>query len=247
MKPRKKKINEEEKERIIKEFLPYIKYTAYRLSWKLPHHITIDDLISVGLIGLMNAVDRFEPGRVKLKTYAELRIRGAMIDELRAAAWVPRSMKEKIVKIQMARTQFEINHGRLPDDLELSKMLKMTLDEYSGISRYENRSNPVRLEEFRNGKYADSDLNITECIADPKAKSPLKILEEKYEREELTKLIDTLPESKKTVLSLYYFEELTMKEIGKVLNVSESRVCQIHGEAICCLKNRLAQSYNCVA
>ena len=89
-------ITEERKEEVIKEFLPYIKYTAYRLSWKLPQHVTTDDLISVGLMGLMDALSRFEPGRVKLKTYAELRIKGSMIDELRATAWIPRSMRKKI-------------------------------------------------------------------------------------------------------------------------------------------------------
>ena len=103
----KNKITEEQKEEIIKEFLPYIKYTAYRLSWKLPHHITIDDLISVGLMGLMDALSRFEPGKVKLKTYAELRIKGSMIDELRATAWIPRSMRKKIENINKARAVLE--------------------------------------------------------------------------------------------------------------------------------------------
>ena len=91
----KNEIREEDKEEIIKEFLPYIKYTAFRLSWKLPPHVTIDDLISVGLMGLMDALSRFEPGKVKLKTYAELRIKGSMIDELRATAWIPRSMRRQ--------------------------------------------------------------------------------------------------------------------------------------------------------
>jgi len=95
----KNEISEEEREEIIKEFLPYIKYTAFRLSWNLPHHVTIDDLISVGLMGLMDALSRFEPGKVKLKTYAELRIKGSMIDELRATAWIPRSMRKKMMSV----------------------------------------------------------------------------------------------------------------------------------------------------
>ena len=235
------KITEETKEEIIKEFLPYIKYTAYRLSWKLPPHINIDDLISVGLMGLMDAVDRFEPGKVKLKTYAELRIKGAMIDELRATAWIPRSMRKKIEEINNARTRLGKKIGRMPDDADVAKSMKMPLDEYFKILRFATVANPIRLEDFRNNKYSDSNLNITECIADPKAKSPLSILEEKDNQEELAELIETLPEKEKLVLALYYWEELTMQEIGKVLSITESRVCQIHSQAIGKLKTKLKQ------
>lgn len=235
----KTEIREEEKEEIIKEFLPYIKYTAYRLSWKLPPHINIDDLISVGLMGLMDAVDRFEPGRVKLKTYAELRIKGAMIDELRATAWIPRSMRKKIDEINKARMKLEKKHGKMPDDTDVAKSLKMPLKDYFKILQYATSSNHIRLEDFKNNKYADSDLNITECIADPKAKSPLTILEENDTKEKLAALIDTLPEKERIVLSLYYYEELTMQEIGKILRITESRVCQIHSQALVKLKTKL--------
>jgi RNA polymerase sigma factor for flagellar operon FliA len=237
----KTKITEETKEGIIKEFLPYIKYTAYRLSWKLPPHITTDDLISVGLMGLMDAVDRFEPGKVKLKTYAELRIKGAMIDELRATAWIPRSMRKKIEEINNARTRLGKKIGRMPDDAEVAKSMKMPLDEYFKILRFATVANPIRLEDFRNNKYADSNLNITECIADPKAKSPLSILEEKDNQEKLGELMETLPEKEKLVLALYYWEELTMQEIGKVLSITESRVCQLHSQAVVKLKSKMKQ------
>ncbi len=234
----KTKIKEEKKEEIIKEFLPYIKYTAYRLSWKLPPHITIDDLISVGLMGLMDAVSRFEPGRVKLKTYAELRIKGAMIDELRATAWVPRSMRKKISIINDARSALERTNGRKPDDIEVAKSLNMPLNEYYKTLQYATSSSLLRLEDFKNNKYSNADLSITDCIADPKAKSPLSILEEKDMNGHIADLIDTLPEKEKIVLSLYYYEELTMQEIGKVLNITESRVCQIHSQSIGKLKTK---------
>ncbi len=235
----KPKINDDKKEEIIKEFLPYIRYTAYRLSWKLPAHINIDDLISVGLMGLMDAVDRFEPGKVKLKTYAELRIKGAMIDELRATAWIPRSMKKKIEEINNARDKLEKKHGSRPDDTEVASLLKMPLGDYYKILQYATSSSPIRLEDFKNNKYADSDLNIAECIADSKAKNPLSLLEENDNAKKLAELIDTLPEKEKIVLSLYYWEELTMQEIGRVLNITESRVCQIHSQAIIKLKTKL--------
>ena len=235
----KSKLKEEKKEEIIKEFLPYIKYTAYRLSWKLPAHVTIDDLISVGLMGLMDALERFEPGKVKLKTYAELRIKGAMIDELRATAWIPRSMRKKIDGINNARIKFERTHGRMPDDVEVAQSLQMPLDDYFKILQFATSSNPLRLEDFKNNKYSDSELNIAECIADPKAKSPLNILEEKDNQEQLAELIETLPKKEKLVLSLYYWEELTMQEIGKILDITESRVCQIHSQALIKLKMKI--------
>ncbi|MBI4682642.1 MAG: FliA/WhiG family RNA polymerase sigma factor [Nitrospirae bacterium] len=234
-------MNEEKREQVIKEFLPYIKYTAYRLSWKLPPHVTIDDLVSVGLMGLMDALDRFEPGRVKLKTYAELRIRGSMIDELRATAWIPRSMRKKIEVINNARMKLEKKHGKIPDEAEVAKSLKMPLDEYFKTLQYATSSNPVRLEDFRNSKYSDSELNITECIADPSAKSPLAILEEKDTKQGMADLIETLPKKEKLVLALYYYEELTMQEIGKVLSITESRVCQIHSQALLKMKSKLKQ------
>ncbi len=235
-------MDEEKKEEIIKEFLPYIKYTAYRLSWKLPHHITTDDLISVGLMGLMDAVSRFEPGRVKLKTYAELRIKGAMIDELRATAWVPRSMRKKITDINEARTKLEKKHGRMPDDVEVAKSMSLPLDEYYRILQYATSANPLRLEEFKNNKFSNTELSISECIADPKAKSPLIVLEEKDTKNNMALLIESLPEREKLVLSLYYYEELTMQEIGKALGITESRVCQIHSQAIGKLKIKIEQT-----
>jgi RNA polymerase sigma factor for flagellar operon FliA len=237
----KTEIKEETREKVIKEFLPYIKYTAYRLSWKLPAHVTIEDLVSVGLMGLMDALDRYVPGKVKLKTYAELRIKGSMIDELRATAWIPRSMRKKIEVINNARLKLERKLGRTPDDTEVAKSLKMPLEEYFKTLQYATCSNPVRLEDFRNNKYADSDLNISECIADPTAKSPLTILEEKDTKEKLVELIDSLPKKEKTVLALYYYEELTMQEIGRVLSITESRVCQIHSQALGKLKTKISQ------
>jgi RNA polymerase sigma factor for flagellar operon FliA len=242
MAKRKNKITEEEKEEIIKEFLPYIKFTAYRLSWKLPAHISADDLISVGLMGLMDAVNRYEPGRVKLKTYAELRIKGSMIDELRATAWIPRSMRKKINVINQAREKLEKKHGRVPDDAEVAKSLKMPMEEYFKTLQYATSSISLRLEDFKNNRYSDSSMSITECIADPKAENPLDLLEDTEMKERVAGLIDTLPYKEKMVLSLYYWEELTMQEIGRLLKITESRVCQIHSQALKKLKSKADKS-----
>lgn len=233
---RKNKLTEAQKEEIINQFLPYIKYTAYRLSWKLPAHISSDDLISVGLMGLMDAVSRYEPGRVKLKTYAELRIKGSMIDELRATAWIPRSMRKKIQVINKAREALERNNGRVPDDIEVAKSLNMPLDEYYKTMQYATSSISLSLEDFKNNRYSDSNMNITECIADPKAESPLDLLQDTEMKEDVAGLIDQLPTKERMVLSLYYWEDLTMQEIGKLLKITESRVCQIHSQALKKLK-----------
>jgi len=241
MTKRKNILTEEKKEEIINEFLPYIKYTAYRLSWKLPAHISSDDLVSVGLMGLMDAVSRYEPGRVKLKTYAELRIKGSMIDELRATAWIPRSMRKKIKTINQAREDLEREQGRVPDDIEVAKSLNMPLGEYFKTLQYATSSISLRLEDFKNNKYSDSNMNITECIADPKADNPLALLEDIEMKENVASLIDTLPPKEKMVLSLYYWEELTMQEIGKLLKITESRVCQIHSHALKNLKTKASQ------
>lgn len=238
MAKRKNNITEEKKEEIINEFLPYIKYTAYRLSWKLPAHISSEDLISVGLMGLMDAVSRYEPGRVKLKTYAELRIKGSMIDELRATAWIPRSMRTKIKVINQARDNFERENGRVPDHIEVAKSLKMPLAEYHKTLQYATSSISIRLEDFKSSKHSDGTMNISECIADPKAENPLHILEDTEMRDSVASLIDALPSKEKMVLSLYYWEELTMQEIGKLLKITESRVCQIHTQALKRLKTK---------
>ncbi|GBE41688.1 RNA polymerase sigma factor FliA [bacterium BMS3Bbin09] len=238
MAKRKNIVTEEKKEEIINEFLPYIKFTAYRLSWKLPAHISSEDLISVGLMGLMDAVSRYEPGRVKLKTYAELRIKGSMIDELRATAWIPRSMRTKIKVINQARENLEREHGRVPDHIEVAKSLKMPLDVYHKTLQYATSSISLSLEDFKSKKHSDGSMNITECIADPKADNPLELLEDTEMRDSVATLIDTLPSKEKMVLSLYYWEELTMHEIGKLLKITESRVCQIHSQALKKLKTK---------
>ncbi len=239
----KAEFKEEEKEQIIKKFLPFIKYTAYRLSWRLPPHLTTDDLISAGFIGLVDALGRFEHGRVKLKTYAELRIKGAMLDELRATDWLPRSMRKKIGSINSAYRKLENELGRMPGEKEVAEALKMSLDEYYKALQCATTAVTIRLEDFTGNVHTAGNLNIFECLADSnKMKNPLNMVEEKDTKEMIARLIDTLSERERYVLSLYYWDELTMKEIGRVLNVTESRVCQIHGQALIKLKVKLNRS-----
>jgi RNA polymerase sigma factor FliA len=232
-------LSEAEKEKIINDSLPFIKYTAYRLAHRLPPQLAVNDLISVGIVGLLDALQRYTEGRVKLNTFVEYRIKGAMLDELRSQDWVPRSLKTKIGQIRKAHRELEQNLGRMPYEEEIAERLEITLDEY--YKTVQNASNAVvfSFEDFRDKMYEESDMDVTECIPDPNAKSPLEILEESISKEALADLIEHLPEKEKLILSLYYWEEMTMKEIGKVLHLTEGRVCQLHNQALIRLKAQI--------
>ncbi len=232
--------SEEEKEQVIRDFLPFIKYTAGRLAWRLPPQLTVDDLISAGLMGLLDALERYESGRSKLKTYAEFRVRGSMLDELRSAEWVPRSLKEKINAFKKTYAGLERELGRPPEDEEVAGALNLTLDEYYKTLGEANGAVAFRFEDFDGNGPADDALNILECIADQSVRNPLSALEEKAEKEMVARLIDELPEKERLLLSLYYWEELTMKEIGKIMKLTEGRICQLHNQALIRLKAKMA-------
>lgn len=235
----KTEMSEEEKENIIKDFLPFIKYTAHRLSWGLPPQLTVDDLISVGIMGLLDALQRFTEGRVKLNTFVQFRIKGAMLDELRAHNWIPKSMNKKISSVKKAHQKLEKEYGRLPDENEVTEYLGMSLDEYFKILQVANSQVTLRFEDFNDRNNSDDDLDMMECISDPEAQTPLDILEENSRKEMLASIIEKLPEKEKLVLSLYYWEEMTMKEISKVLDITEGRVCQLHSQALVRMKSKM--------
>jgi RNA polymerase sigma factor FliA len=235
----KNEMSEEEKEKIIREFLPFIKYTAHRLAWGLPPQLTVDDLISVGIMGLLDALQRFTEGRVKLNTFVQFRIKGAMLDELRANNWIPKSMNKKISSVKNAHLKLENEFGRLPDDKEITEYLGMSTDEYYKILQVASTQVTLRFEDFSERMHSEDNLDMMECISDPDAMTPLDILEENNKKEVLAGIIDELPEKEKLILSLYYWEEMTMKEIAKVLNLTEGRVCQIHSQALIRLKAKV--------
>jgi RNA polymerase sigma factor for flagellar operon FliA len=165
-----------------------------------------------------------------------------MLDELRSHDWVPRSLKAKVGQIKTAYHQLEKDLGRPPDEEEVAQSLHITLDEY--YRTLQNASNAVvfSFEDFKDQLSEESDVNVMECISDPDAKSPLELLEESTAREALAQLIDRLPEREKLLLSLYYWDELTMKEIAKVMNLTEGRVCQLHTQAVIKLKAQMNAS-----
>jgi RNA polymerase sigma factor for flagellar operon FliA len=235
-------LTEAKKEKIINESLPFIKYTAYRLSHRLPPQLSVEDLVSVGVIGLLDALQRYTEGRVKLSTFTEYRIKGAMLDELRSHDWVPRSLKTKVSQIKKAHQQLERNLGRMPDEEEVAKHLGISLDEYFKVLQNASSAVVYSFEDFSDRMHEESDVDVVESIADRTGKSPLELLEDSSTRDALAQLIDGLPEKEKILLSLYYWEELTMKEIGKVLNLTEGRVCQLHNQALIRLKAQMSMA-----
>ncbi len=231
--------SEEQKEKIINESLPFIKYTAYRLGQRLPPQLSMNDLVSIGIMGLLDALQRYAEGRVKIKTFVEYRIKGAMLDELRSHDGVSRSLKNKINQIKNAHRKLEKELGRLPDEEEVAKSLNITLDNYYRTLQTANNAVVFSFEDFRGKMKEEKEIDIMECIPDPTMKTPLELMEENSSREALAHLINDLPEKEKLILSLYYWEELTMKEIGKVMNLTEGRVCQLHSQALIRLKARM--------
>lgn len=228
----KAEISEDEKEGIIKELLPFIKYTANRLSLKLPPQLTTDDLISAGLIGLLDAIERFEYRGAKLKTFAEHRIKGAMLDEIRAAEWTPRSVKKKANEIKNAFSKLERQFGRLPMEEEVADEMGISLEQYHKTLQQTNKSTVYRFEELEGRCSYNEDINIMECIPDSSAENAISTIQRKELEDILKTLIDELPEKERLLLSLYYWEELTMKEIANILNITEGRVCQLHNQAL---------------
>lgn len=235
----KTELSEDEKQKLINDSLPFIKYTAYRLAHRLPPQLSVEDLISVGIMGLLESLQRFTEGRVKFKTFAEYRIKGAMLDELRSHDWVPRSMKAKIGQIRMAHHQLEKDLGRSPTEEEVAESLNITLDEYYRTLQSASNAVVFSFEDFRDATNEDNDMDVMECIADPDAKNPLELLEESNTRQALAEHIERLPERDKLLFSLYYWEELTMKEIANVMNLTEGRVCQLHTQAVIRLKAQM--------
>ena len=233
-------INSENREEIIKRYSPMIKYVANRIAMRLPPHIEVDDLISVGVLGLMDAISKYDPTRgAKFKTYAEFRVRGAILDELRSMDWVPRSVRQKASNVDAVVQKLQGKLNRNPEDEEVAKEMDLSLDKFYDTLN-ETKSMPVfSLEDLGIAKETGEQQSLLDCLAGKADADPQTQIRLTELKGIIAKSIDTLPEKERLMVSLYYYEELTMKEIGVVLDITESRVSQIHSKAVYHLRTKL--------
>jgi RNA polymerase sigma factor FliA len=229
------------RDRLILTYAPLVKYVAGRLGTGLPAHVEEGDLVSYGLLGLMNAIERFDPGRdTKFETYAISRIKGSIIDELRSLDWVPRSVRSRAREIERAIVELEHKQHRPPTDEEIAKHLGITDEEFQDSLTQISRSSVAALDELWTISSSGGDtVSLIDTLQDPNADDPSAELTRTEVRESLASAISKLPEREKTVITLYYYEELTLREIGDVLGVTESRVSQLHTKAILRMKAKL--------
>lgn len=230
-------LNIDDREEKILKYLPLVKFISGRvISGRVPY-VDMDDLVNYGIIGLIDAIDKFDPSKgVKFETYASLRIKGAIIDELRKLSWVPRSASSKITKLNEARDTLRERLKREPTDVELSSELQIDTSELHKIESYVNYLSVVSLDDIIFQSDSD-DISLSSTIEDDKSPRPEKILEEREKFYILKEAIEMMGDKDRLVLTLYYYEKLTLKEIGQVLDVSESRVSQIHSRAILRLRD----------
>ncbi len=234
------KIGTPEADRLIEEYTYLIRFIAHRIAIRLPPHIELDELVSAGVMGLIDAVAKFDPSKdTQFKTYAEIRIRGAILDELRALDWVPRSVRQRATEMSQAYAAVEQRYGRPASDDEVAKELGMSIQ---GFHKQlgNSQSAPILSIEDLGGLSKDGDKrDIMEVLAGSPETDPHYIARINEVRGIIAGAIDQLPEKERLLVSLYYYEELTMKEIGEVLGITESRVSQLHTRAVMRLRGKL--------
>ena len=219
------------KEQIIEEYIPLVKYIASRVMFGKNKYMEYEDLVSYGMIGLIDAINKFDNNKgMKFSSYASIRIKGAMIDELRKNRPISKGAMDKLNRYNKAIEELQSELLREPTNDEIARHLNISLSDVAEIENYINYISMVSLENVIFSD--DEDINLMGVIEDKNSPSPDSYLEDKEKLEILTQAIELLKEKDRTVLNLYYYEGLTLKEIGKVLEVSESRVCQLHSRAI---------------
>ncbi len=229
------------RDRLILTYAPLVKYVAGRLGSGLPAHVDEGDLVSYGLLGLIAAIERYDPDRdVKFETYAIARIKGSILDELRAMDWVPRSVRSRAREIERAMTELEAKLGRVPSDEEIAQKVGISKDELDESLTDISRSSIAALDELWTISGSSGDqVALIDTIEDTQGPEPQSAFAATELREAIADAISRLPEREKLVITLYYYEDLTLREIGEVLGVTESRVSQLHTKAILRLKARL--------
>lgn len=221
---------------LVRQYAPLVKRIAYHLMAKLPASVQVDDMVQNGMLGLLDAINRYQEGLgAQFETYAVQRVRGAMLDGLRENDWLPRSLRRDMRRIEEAIHQLEHRNGRQPSEGELASALDMSLEDYQKMLHEARGYQLVYLEDFSGGE----DEDFLERLDISGEDDPLDRLIDRDRRESLVKAINDLPEREKLVMSMYYEEDLNLREIGEVLGVTESRVCQLHSQAVARLRARM--------
>ena len=228
------------RDRLIVQYSPLVKYVAGRVGVGLPRNVERADLASFGVFGLIDAIEKFDPERgFKFETYAIARIKGAILDELRSIDWVPRSVRSKARNLEQAMAKLESENHRSPNDAEVAEEMGITEKQLRNTLSQISHVGVVALDEMLSGGDRGESVTLGDTVADQRA-GPMDVFEVEEMRQILADSINRLPEREKIVLTLYYYEGLTLAEIGRVLGVTESRVCQIHTKAVLQLRSKIA-------
>jgi RNA polymerase sigma factor for flagellar operon FliA len=224
------------KDQLVQRFAPLVKRIAYHLMARLPSSVQVDDLVQNGMMGLLDAISRFEAGMgAQFETYAAQRVRGAMLDGLRENDWLPRSLRRDFRRIEEAIAQLEQQYGRAPAEKELAAALGMSLAEYQKMLQDARGHQLISFEDM----VEEGDEDFLERHLTDDSGEPSKILEDEALRRILVQGIEALPEREKMMMALYYEQDLNLREIGEVMGVTESRVCQLHSQAVARLRARV--------
>jgi RNA polymerase sigma factor for flagellar operon FliA len=226
------------KEQLILTYAPLVKFVAGRIQIHIGSRAEFDDLVSYGVFGLIDAIDKFDYAKgVKFETYASLRIRGAIIDAIRKMDWIPRTLRQKNKQLEMAYSELEMVLGREPKDEEIAEKLEMTLDEVRELIRKSSILTLVSFDDYLAQNHEEALVAVNNSAVE----TPESNYDRKELREILSAAIDKLSEQEKKVVILYYFEELTLKEISHIMGVSESRISQVHSKAVIKLQSKLGK------
>ncbi|MCS5638657.1 MAG: FliA/WhiG family RNA polymerase sigma factor [Myxococcota bacterium] len=235
------------KEEVILEHTALVRYIVNRIAVRLPSHIDLDDLQSTGVIGLMDAIDKYDPEKnCKFKTYAEFRIKGAILDQLRSLDWVPRSVRQRSRKLESAYGELEQRLGRAATEEEVADSMGLEMDKFHTLVNQVRGISMINLEEVR-GTNADGESagTYSDVIEDTSSENPFDSIKLGESKNLISDTIGSMPEKERLVVSLYYYEDLNMKEIGAILGITESRVCQIHTKAVMRLRGKLKGMVDC--
>ena len=231
---------QESRDQLILHYSPLVKYIASRVSASLPQSVDQADLVSYGIFGLIDAIEKYDMSReIKFETYAITRIKGAIIDELRALDWVPRSVRYRARELERVYYELENKLRRVPTDQEVASAMGITLEEHNELLSQLSYTSVLALEELWSVGDKDDKVSLIDSIEDTSSPDPAQTFEFEEIKDILADAIQKLPEREKTVISLYYFDGLTLREIGDILGVTESRISQLHTKAVLRLKAKM--------